>query len=312
MIQSKPSYKEAKEAFVSQLQGGSISDINAVSLVALTTYLLWACLRNRRVVFDDRRFIGTSRNASSNPASSFRTWLLEVAILVVPIILAVTILSNHLVFLNGFLISISALVLYSYPSPDIKTKDNPRKHWSKQHSDGEDEEEPIQRITTFLSQDDDDPIHVSVDSAADSALAHAAPHTNFVPPGAEGSKYSSYSSDNDHGSNGSALLGKQPWSPSPLKNSSRDISPSPSSARSSFNPMMPSKPLESPAFKSAALKSRKYVPHNQPFLSVYRAHMMLMTIICILAVDFQAFPREFAKCETWGTSLVSQAKRRLL
>lgn len=41
-----------------------------------------------------------------------------------------------------------------------------------------------------------------------------------------------------------------------------------------------------------------------PALSTYRAHMMLLTIICILAVDFPVFPRELAKCETYGVSLV--------
>ena len=42
-----------------------------------------------------------------------------------------------------------------------------------------------------------------------------------------------------------------------------------------------------------------------PFLSVYRANMMVMTILCILAVDFPAFPRAQGKCEDFGTSLVS-------
>lgn len=42
-----------------------------------------------------------------------------------------------------------------------------------------------------------------------------------------------------------------------------------------------------------------------PALTTYRAHMMLMTILAILAVDFPVFPRSLAKCETYGVSLVS-------
>lgn len=41
-----------------------------------------------------------------------------------------------------------------------------------------------------------------------------------------------------------------------------------------------------------------------PSLTVYRAHMLLMTFLAILAVDFPAFPRSLAKCETFGVSLV--------
>jgi len=41
-----------------------------------------------------------------------------------------------------------------------------------------------------------------------------------------------------------------------------------------------------------------------PALTTYRAHMMLMTVLAILAVDFPVFPRSLAKCETFGVSLV--------
>ena len=41
-----------------------------------------------------------------------------------------------------------------------------------------------------------------------------------------------------------------------------------------------------------------------PALTTYRAHMILMTVLSILAVDFPVFPRSLAKCETYGVSLV--------
>ncbi|KAH9919571.1 GWT1-domain-containing protein [Fomitopsis serialis] len=41
-----------------------------------------------------------------------------------------------------------------------------------------------------------------------------------------------------------------------------------------------------------------------PALTTYRAHMLLLTFLAILAVDFRVFPRMLAKCETYGVSLM--------
>ncbi|CAH7669978.1 hypothetical protein PPACK8108_LOCUS4646 [Phakopsora pachyrhizi] len=41
------------------------------------------------------------------------------------------------------------------------------------------------------------------------------------------------------------------------------------------------------------------ISFKKPFLSIYRAQLMLITSIAILAVDFNSFPRRFSKTESW-------------
>ncbi|KAL1691583.1 GWT1-domain-containing protein [Schizophyllum commune] len=62
-------------------------------------------------------------------------------------------------------------------------------------------------------------------------------------------------------------------------------------------------PSRSPAPSAGFSMSPARVP-PLPALSTFRAHMLLMTILAILAVDFPVFPRELAKCETFGVSLM--------
>lgn len=71
-------------------------------------------------------------------------------------------------------------------------------------------------------------------------------------------------------------------------------------------PEAASKPKKSPSRstrRETQLTQPPYLDHK-PYLTVYRASLLINTAIAILAVDFPVFPRRFAKVETWGTSVM--------
>ncbi|PLB48264.1 GPI-anchored wall transfer protein 1 [Aspergillus steynii IBT 23096] len=164
------SYKARKEAFVSNLAGGSILEINAVTLVAPASVLLWSVLQSRLSFF----------NPYGGPAL-----VTDFLLNVLAILFATTIYAAAPWTLNILLVSPALLLLFTSPAPRPQQKAKP-----------------------------------------------------------------------------------------PAQKSSKQVTDAPESL-----------PIH-------------------PFLTTYRAAMMIVTCVAILAVDFPIFPRRFAKVENWGTSLM--------
>ncbi|KAL6713760.1 Glucosaminyl phosphatidylinositol (GlcN-PI) nositol acylation protein [Lecanora helva] len=93
------SYKTLKENFVSNLSGGRVAEINFVTAVAPSAYLVWSVLQSRHGYFD-----------SFGPAILFTDFLLNV----VAILLATTLYSSIPILLNVLLLS-SAAAAYVLP-----------------------------------------------------------------------------------------------------------------------------------------------------------------------------------------------------
>ncbi|GES79382.1 GPI-anchored wall transfer protein 1 [Rhizophagus clarus] len=191
-------YKKEKEAWVTGHSGGSMWEINSVCGVILSSYIIWSSLSKYTKPF----------NYTTNDT---RTFILEFIIIVLPNILACTILSSYAFYINVILLSLSIYINYKFaPKPSAEQEKLKKKsRWEKE---SDDEKEGLEGL--------------------------------IIKEGLDGI-------DDDENS-----------------------------------------------------KIKLERSQRKPFLSVYRASMMILTCISILAVDFFVFPRRFAKVETFGASLM--------
>jgi phosphatidylinositol glycan class W len=207
--------------------------------------------------------------------------LLDFVTMVLPILLSVTMFSERPYTFNAFLLAISGYLYVTSRSTGGRSTISAEKR--KERSKGEwldesdSDEEPAEALQQSLSP-------TSATSSGIS-LGSSAPSPNMLAP----------------------------ETPSDQKARKRRHSPTPSTHTHMAIDILPTPEIAGPgtlqsqqsSYPSPIAARLRQAQARLPFLSVYRAHMMIMTIHCILAVDFKVFPRIQGKCENFGTSLVS-------
>ena len=294
-------YKTAKEAFVADNRGASILSINAVSLAAVvrSIHVQLASFSQafRFWIIKELTFRCRSQTTYALYAVATHRFrpnpIVDYLITVLPLLVAITIAANHSFSLNIALAIVAVLLSWTAPRPRLDLHVNghshvPGKSKGKWLEESDSDEEPAV-IARNLTPQNGRPVQLPSQVVFNSSRSTLSPSTS-----------PSFSPD-DLTPSRSRRRRHSP-TPSTYTHTAIDVLPTPELAQSSFLPSQ-GKTYPSAIGQKAGLPSEERLP----FLSVYRAHMMVMTIHCILAVDFPVFPRSQGKCENFGTSLVSFA-----
>jgi phosphatidylinositol glycan class W len=212
--------------------------------------------------------------------------------MVLPLLFGVTILSERPYAFNALLLAIAGY-LFATSTPAIvghstlssgKRRERSKGEWLDESDSDEEAAEPLQ------------PAHLQSISATSSGISLGSGSGSGSSPAPSPSMLA-------------------PETPTDQKARKRRHSPTPSTHNHTAIDILPTPELAGPgtlasqqsSYPSPIAARLRQAQSRLPFLSVYRAHMMIMTIHCILAVDFKVFPRTQGKCESFGTSLVSQS-----
>ena len=219
--------------------------------------------------------------------------ILDYLIIVLPLLVAVTFAADHSFILNLSVVILAVLLSWTAPRPRLDLLSNGHSHASEKSKgkwleESDSDEEPAVIAKTPTPQSErlvKLPSEVVPDTSR--TTLSPSPSPSFLP---------------DDLTQSHSRRRRHSPTPSTHTHTAIDVLPTPELAESSFLSNQV-KTYPSVIGQSAGLPFEERLPS----LSVYRAHMMIMTIHCILAVDFPIFPRSQGKCEDFGTSLVSSA-----
>ncbi|EIW72255.1 hypothetical protein TREMEDRAFT_58415 [Tremella mesenterica DSM 1558] len=258
-------YKTVKEAFVSNNPGQNVWTINSISLVALSSYALYASLVGR-----------TTPNV-----------IVDYLTTVLPLLLSITIFSSHSIIFNLAILSLVFLISILQP------RGKPNQHIVQEKEKGEWLDE---------SDSDEEPSQPAAPTPTSPFVpGHAALPSQVLSAQAQSQPLSRSSSGLSVGEPFSARKRRHSPTPSTHTHLAIDILATPEVDSTSLGNGTVNYPTQRLEWERGENEGKA---GRLPFLSVYRAHMMIMTVHCILAVDFNIFPRSQGKCEDFGTSLM--------
>ncbi|CAO1622992.1 unnamed protein product [Sympodiomycopsis kandeliae] len=337
-LPSTSAYSDSKILFVSNNLGSSVLRINSISLVSVASYALFACfIRYLASVQNDQdQILKPLREIySDTQRNQVKILGVEFAIFVVPLLLSVTFLSGTggAILLNLVLAGLSGYLLYQARRAKGQTgKSHKRKEdgdahhdesvallHSAHHSSQTDVNDlrrrvtgsqsvqgssslnrmqsPLRRVRSYSESDEEELEEEAVeriDILKQRRRQGQKQRDNLktmstMSPEASPMLRVSVESAAD-----------QAWNAANTSNHDDTQSPSRSSPAQTGLGLMG---LEDDLKTKPRMPTRPQREHDA-FLTIYRSHMMLITIVCILAVDFPVFDRVLGKCETWGTSLM--------